>query len=55
MIPNIVVKPSIEEVQEALVTAGKSITSVSKGVGQWTGGGKPVQVISNYFIITIIF
>lgn len=38
MIPNIVVKPSLEEVQEALVTAGKNITSVSKGVGQWTGG-----------------
>lgn len=38
MIPNVVVRPSLEEVQEALVTAGRSITSVAKGVAQWTGG-----------------
>lgn len=43
MIPNIAVKPSLEEVQEALVTAGKNITSVAKGVAQWTGG-KVIQV-----------
>jgi hypothetical protein len=38
------VRPSLEDVQEALVTAGKFITSVAKGVGQWTGG-KSAQVL----------
>lgn len=38
MIPNVVVRPSLDEVQEALIVAGKNITGVSKGVGQWTGG-----------------
>lgn len=38
MIPKVTIKPSIEDVQEALVTAGKYMTNVSKGVGQWTGG-----------------
>lgn len=41
MIPRVVVRPSLEDVQEALVAAGKLITSVSKGVGQWTGGKSP--------------
>ncbi|RZF32385.1 hypothetical protein LSTR_LSTR001849, partial [Laodelphax striatellus] len=38
MIPNVVIRPSLEEVQEALMTAGKSMTGVAKGVAQWTGG-----------------
>ena len=38
MIPKVTIKPSIEDVQEALVTAGRYMTNVSKGVGQWTGG-----------------
>lgn len=38
MIPKVTIKPSIEDVQEALVMAGKYMTNVSKGVGQWTGG-----------------
>ena len=38
MIPNVTIKPTLEEIQEALISAGKFITSVSKGVGQWTGG-----------------
>jgi dynein heavy chain len=41
MIPRVVVRPSMEDVQEALVAAGKFITNVSKGVGQWTGGKGP--------------
>lgn len=41
MIPRVVVRPSLEDVQEALVAAGKLITNVSKGVGQWTGGKGP--------------
>jgi hypothetical protein len=41
MIPRVVVRPSLDDVQEALVAAGKFITNVSKGVGQWTGGKGP--------------
>lgn len=43
MIPNIVIRPSLEDTQEALVIAGKNITGVAKGVAQWTGG-KPIKV-----------
>ncbi|RZC39074.1 dynein heavy chain 5, axonemal [Asbolus verrucosus] len=38
LIPKVAVQPNLEEVQEVLNLAGKNITSVSKGVGQWTGG-----------------
>lgn len=41
LIPKVSIQPSLEEVQEALVQAGKNITCVAKGVGQWTGG-RPV-------------
>jgi hypothetical protein len=41
MIPRVVVRPSLEDVQEALIAAGKFITNVSKGIGQWTGGKAP--------------
>lgn len=34
-IPTIVVKPSLDQVQEVLVAVGKIITGVSKCVGQW--------------------
>ncbi|XP_060534779.1 dynein axonemal heavy chain 5 isoform X2 [Cylas formicarius] len=35
LIPKVGVKPDLEEVQDVLNLAGKNITSVSKGVGQW--------------------
>lgn len=38
MIPNIVIRPTLEELQEALIIAGKNITGVAKGVAQWTSG-----------------
>lgn len=38
LIPKVGVQPNLEEVQEILVQAGKIITCVAKGVGQWTGG-----------------
>lgn len=38
MIPNVSVKPTLEEIQEALVLAGRLISGLSKGVAQWTGG-----------------
>ena len=39
-IPEIEVRPSIDEVQMALVHAGKVILSVSKGVATWRKGTK---------------
>lgn len=48
MIPTVLVKPSLDDVQEALITAGKSMSSVSKGVAQWDNGtkdGKSEKVI----------
>ena len=47
MIPRVVVRPSLEDVQEALIAAGKFITNVSKGIGQWTGGKVP-QVLDTW-------
>lgn len=38
MIPNIVIRPTLDELQEALITAGKNITGVAKGVAQWSSG-----------------
>lgn len=38
MIPNIAIRPTLDELQEALITAGKNITGVAKGVAQWTTG-----------------
>ncbi|KAG5886924.1 hypothetical protein JTB14_034200 [Gonioctena quinquepunctata] len=38
LIPKVGIKPNLEEVQEVLLSAGKSITCVAKGVGQWTAG-----------------
>lgn len=35
MIPNIAIRPSLDDLQEALVQTGKNIAGVSKGVAQW--------------------
>lgn len=40
MIPNVSIHPSLEELQEVLVTVGRNITGVSKGVAQWSSGSK---------------
>lgn len=48
LIPKVGIKPNLEEIQEALVLAGKNITSVAKGVGQWTGGKPQVSDFCNY-------
>ena len=53
MIPKVVVRPSLEEVQDALVAAGKFITGVSKGIGQWTGGKGP-QVLDSVDFLLIV-
>lgn len=52
LIPKVAVQPNLEEVQDVLNLAGKNITSVSKGVGQWMRG-KP-QVSSNHTIIDVL-
>ncbi|XP_075145766.1 dynein axonemal heavy chain 1 [Haematobia irritans] len=43
-IPNVVIKPNLEELQEILITAGKTITGIAKGVAQWTSGKELPQV-----------
>lgn len=43
LIPKVSIRPSLEEVQEVLVLAGKNITSVARCVGQWTGGKPQVS------------
>nr|XP_036233287.1 dynein heavy chain 5, axonemal isoform X1 [Bactrocera oleae] len=40
-IPNVVIKPNLDELQEILTTAGKTITGIAKGVAQWTSGKEP--------------
>lgn len=50
MIPNIVIRPTLDELQEALITAGKNITGVAKGVAQWTSG-KDVYPFSFIFLL----
>ncbi|XP_045541937.1 dynein axonemal heavy chain 5 [Papilio machaon] len=48
MIPNVSVKPTLEEIQEVLVLAGKLISGLSKGVSQWSGGKTSrVQSVNN--------
>lgn len=42
MIPNISIRPNLDELQEALIAAGKNMTGVSKGVAQWTSGKENV-------------
>ncbi|XP_033231151.1 dynein heavy chain 5, axonemal [Belonocnema kinseyi] len=38
MIPTVIVRPSLDEVQEALTSIGKTIAGVAKGVSQWNTG-----------------
>lgn len=40
MIPSIVIRPSINELQELMIQAGKIMVGVAKGVGQWSGNKK---------------
>lgn len=42
MIPNISIRPNLDELQDALIAAGKNMTGVSKGVAQWTSGKENV-------------
>lgn len=43
MIPNVSIRPSIDDLQEALITAGRNITGIAKGVAQWTSGKEVVH------------
>lgn len=52
MIPKVAIQPPLDDVQEVLSLAGKHITSVSKGVAQWSGG-KP-RVCSYAFMYSLI-
>jgi len=44
MIPAVTVKPSLDDVQEALISIGKIITGVGKGVAQWNSRGSKVKL-----------
>lgn len=54
MIPTVTVKPTLNDVQETLCSAGKIITGVSKGVSQWNVKSNKVlkiprfEIASNY-------
>lgn len=43
MIPNVSIRPNLDELQEVLILVGKNITGVSKGVAQWTSGKENVN------------
>lgn len=42
MIPNVAIRPSLDDLQDALVQAGKNLVGVSKGVAQWNSGREEV-------------
>lgn len=45
MIPNVSIHPNLDGLQEVLVTVGKNITGVSKGVAQWSSGNKEMVTL----------
>ncbi|XP_008556957.2 dynein axonemal heavy chain 5 [Microplitis demolitor] len=51
MIPSVVVKPSLEQVQDALTVAGKAIAGVAKGVAQWTAAKNLMDVVMRAQIV----
>ena len=55
MIPSVIVRPSLDEVQEALTAAGKLIAGVAKGVSQWNTDGNKTGEKVPFFTITTSF
>ena len=51
-LPDVEVKPSIDEVQNMLNTAGKIIISVTRGVGQWRQIKKKTGKVKLSFLYT---
>lgn len=45
MIPSIVIRPGINELQELMIQAGKMMVGVSKGVSQWSGNKKTKVIL----------
>lgn len=45
LIPKVSIQPTVDDVQEVLILTGKNITSVAKGVGQWTCGKPQVRTV----------
>lgn len=52
MIPNVSIRPSIDDLQEALITAGRNITGIAKGVAQWTSGKEVIHWMQIEYIFT---
>ncbi|KAF7265346.1 hypothetical protein GWI33_021235 [Rhynchophorus ferrugineus] len=40
LIPKVGIQPNLDEVQEVLNLAGRNVTSIAKGVGQWAGSAE---------------
>lgn len=55
MIPNIVIRPTLDELQEALIIAGRNITSVAKGVAQWASEKEVVSYVCLFIFKNSIF
>jgi hypothetical protein len=47
MVPSIVIRPDINELQDIMVQAGKLMVGVSRGVGQWSGNKKTKVIFCN--------
>lgn len=54
MIPNIAIRPTLDDLQEALITAGKNITGVAKGVAQWSSGKEVTSFFNKSFNIQLM-
>lgn len=48
MIPNVAIRPSLDELQEALIQSGKNITGVAKGVAQWNSGKESSSTVGTW-------
>lgn len=58
MIPNVSIKPNLDDLQETLTITGKNISGVSKGVAQWTSGKENVISVNHlivYLKLLILF
>lgn len=59
-IPNVLLKPSVDDLQEALTNVGKMIIGIAKGVGQWNTGKdhwviEILKCVTLLVILNIIF
>lgn len=51
LIPKVSIQPNLEDVQEIVSLAAKHITSVAKGVAQWSSGKPTVIIRTSFYLI----